>query len=53
MQNLLALTTLGSMLATLAWANATPQKPRIDRQAYQACTQLHPKSFCAITHLGQ
>lgn len=53
MQNFLALASLSAMLTTLAWSHATEPLPRPDRQAYQACTQLHPQRYCAITHLGQ
>jgi hypothetical protein len=53
MQNLLASSALSAMLATLAWSYVTQPAPQPDRQAYQACTQLHPQRYCAITHLGQ
>jgi hypothetical protein len=53
MQNFLALASLSAMLTTLAWSYVTQPAPQPDRQAYQACTQLHPQRYCAITHLGQ
>ena len=53
MQNFLALASLSAMLTILAWSYVTQPLPKPDRQAYQACTQLHPRRFCAITHLGQ
>jgi len=53
MQNLASIAILSGMLTTLAWSETKGPKPQPDRQAYQACTQLHPQRFCAISHLGR
>lgn len=53
MQSFLATSALSAMLAALAWSYVAQPAPQPNLKAYQACTQLHPQRYCAITHLGQ
>ncbi len=53
MQSFAAFAVLSGMLTVLGWSYVTQPMPQANREAYQACIQLHPERYCGITHLGR